>query len=167
MCIRDSAYTDLLVIDLKNIKEPRLIERKENLFESFYFIEGSNRLLSHYETTDITEKFDCSHSQYGNNIIIDRGGVFVDLSGNPGVNNFESSADGNPKTGQGGSMARFTISKNPVSYTHLRAHETVLDLVCRLLLEKKKKTTQNNTIKHEIRLYTQPRDIRPSHVDTM
>ena len=31
----------------------------------------------------------------------------------------------------------------PVSYTHLRAHETVLDLVCRLLLEKKKyKPTQ-------------------------
>ena len=29
----------------------------------------------------------------------------------------------------------------PVSYTHLRAHETVLDLVCRLLLEKKKNTT--------------------------
>src|SRR5664280_1697655 len=30
-----------------------------------------------------------------------------------------------------------------VSYTHLRAHETVLDLVCRLLLEKKKKTKKN------------------------
>ena len=29
----------------------------------------------------------------------------------------------------------------PVSYTHLRAHETVLDLVCRLLLEKKKDTS--------------------------
>ena len=29
----------------------------------------------------------------------------------------------------------------PVSYTHLRAHETVLDLVCRLLLEKKTKNT--------------------------
>ena len=28
----------------------------------------------------------------------------------------------------------------PVSYTHLRAHETVLDLVCRLLLAKKKQT---------------------------
>ena len=25
----------------------------------------------------------------------------------------------------------------PVSYTHLRAHETVLDIVCRLLLDKK------------------------------
>ena len=30
------------------------------------------------------------------------------------------------------------ITFGPVSYTHLRAHETVLDLVCRLLLEKKK-----------------------------
>ena len=35
---------------------------------------------------------------------------------------------------------------NAVSYTHLRAHETVLDLVCRLLLEKKKK---NKTEKHK------------------
>ena len=32
----------------------------------------------------------------------------------------------------------------PVSYTHLRAHETVLDLVCRLLLEKKKHALCNN-----------------------
>ena len=31
---------------------------------------------------------------------------------------------------------------DPVSYTHLRAHETVLDLVCRLLLEKKKENTK-------------------------
>src|SRR5664280_261780 len=29
-----------------------------------------------------------------------------------------------------------------VSYTHLRAHETVLDLVCRLLLEKKNNSSQ-------------------------
>ena len=35
-----------------------------------------------------------------------------------------------------------------VSYTHLRDHETVLDLVCRLLLEKKTKKTKkkNKTI---------------------
>ena len=33
---------------------------------------------------------------------------------------------------------RQRIYHYPVSYTHLRAHETVLDLVCRLLLEKKK-----------------------------
>ena len=39
-----------------------------------------------------------------------------------------------------------TICAGPVSYTHLRAHETVLDLVCRLLLEKKK---QKNTHTHK------------------
>mgnify|MGYP003380143197 CR=1 FL=1 len=33
------------------------------------------------------------------------------------------------------------FTRGPVSYTHLRAHETVLDLVCRLLLEKKKYPT--------------------------
>ena len=32
----------------------------------------------------------------------------------------------------------FVVSSEPVSYTHLRAHETSLHLVCRLLLEKKK-----------------------------
>ena len=36
-----------------------------------------------------------------------------------------------------------TLRLEAVSYTHLRAHETVLDLVCRLLLEKKK-TKHNN-----------------------
>ena len=34
----------------------------------------------------------------------------------------------------------------PVSYTHLRAHETVLDIVCRLLLEKKKKQYNYYTV---------------------
>ena len=34
---------------------------------------------------------------------------------------------------------------SPVSYTHLRAHETVLDLVCRLLLETKHTHTTHNT----------------------
>src|SRR5660397_284733 len=35
----------------------------------------------------------------------------------------------------------------PVSYTHLRAHETKANLVCRLLLEKKKKKKQRKTKK--------------------
>ena len=34
------------------------------------------------------------------------------------------------------------VETEPVSYTHLRAPETVLELVCRLLLEKKKTTTR-------------------------
>ena len=38
-------------------------------------------------------------------------------------------------------LLRHRLRAEAVSYTHLRAHETVLDLVCRLLLEKKKHNT--------------------------
>ena len=38
------------------------------------------------------------------------------------------------------------VATVPVSYTHLRAHETGRNLVCRLLLEKKKNTKQNESI---------------------
>ena len=37
-------------------------------------------------------------------------------------------------------MAMDGYCVNPVSYTHLRAHETGRNIVCRLLLEKKKHT---------------------------
>ena len=54
----------------------------------------------------------------------------------------------------GGVRVRFINQGDPipaaklkaVSYTHLRAHETGRNLVCRLLLEKKKKTTVTNTL---------------------
>ena len=39
---------------------------------------------------------------------------------------------------QGHGADRYASGVRPVSYTHLRAHETGLELVCRLLLEKKK-----------------------------
>ena len=49
---------------------------------------------------------------------------------------------GHASSGQQGieMIASYKPDLIPVSYTHLRAHETVLDLVCRLLLEKKKHT---------------------------
>ena len=50
-----------------------------------------------------------------------------------------------------------SITSSSVSYTHLRAHETVLDLVCRLLLEKKK-----NTYK-KIQKYSKKKN--KSHID--
>src|SRR5450756_2952362 len=43
-----------------------------------------------------------------------------------------------PALTRAGDLASILVS---VSYTHLRAHETRHDLVCRLLLEKKKKTS--------------------------
>ena len=55
----------------------------------------------------------------------------VNITGTVGFNDIQAGTTGlalmpNPTEGE------------PVSYTHLRAHETVLDLVCRLLLEKQK-----------------------------
>ena len=47
------------------------------------------------------------------------------------------------RTGGTGGEGRDERGLDPVSYTHLRAHETVLDLVCRLLLEKKKNSTRD------------------------
>ena len=50
--------------------------------------------------------------------------------------------------GVAGQAASTAVCREPVSYTHLRAHETVLDLVCRLLLEKnkQKKHTQKSDL---------------------
>ena len=44
---------------------------------------------------------------------------------------------------------------DPVSYTHLRAHETVLDLVCRLLLAQ----TKNNTESTATRMHMIDKDV--------
>src|SRR5660397_59819 len=48
----------------------------------------------------------------------------------------------------------------PVSYTHLRAHETKANLVCRLLLEKKKTQNTNNP-QHELHHYIQQKHPQP------
>eukprot|EP00658_Telonema_sp_P-2_P068434 TRINITY_DN57366_c0_g1_i3.p1 TRINITY_DN57366_c0_g1~~TRINITY_DN57366_c0_g1_i3.p1 ORF type:complete len:106 (+),score=16.74 TRINITY_DN57366_c0_g1_i3:201-518(+) len=52
-----------------------------------------------------------------------------------------ASSAANPWSGE---VSTAIPSSNTVSYTHLRAHETPEHLVCRLLLEKKKKIMNNN-----------------------
>ena len=46
--------------------------------------------------------------------------------------------------------AKYGAGALAVSYTHLRAHETVLDLVCRLLLEKKNNHHSDEVIKRDM-----------------
>ena len=48
--------------------------------------------------------------------------------------------------------SQILISARSVSYTHLRAHETRHDLVCRLLLEKKKYTSPSPRDKRQSRM---------------
>ena len=57
--------------------------------------------------------------------------------------NIHEFADVSPKAELGKGVTVGSGAVIAVSYTHLRAHETVLDLVCRLLLEKKKSVLQN------------------------
>ena len=45
-------------------------------------------------------------------------------------------------------IAGVRLGPGTVSYTHLRAHETVLDIVCRLLLEKKKNKRKKHNNKY-------------------
>ena len=43
-------------------------------------------------------------------------------------------------------IPKYVDGQIPDSYTHLRAHETLLELVCRLLLEKKKTHTKKKNL---------------------
>ena len=56
------------------------------------------------------------------------------------------------------------VGEMPVSYTHLRAHETVLDLVCRLLLEKKKQKTPYEPVLRTDSKTTHTQQLRYAHV---
>ena len=63
---------------------------------------------------------------------------------------YDSGGNKIPIKGAGIEVLEWKLSEwqhieTPVSYTHLRAHETVLDIVCRLLLEKKKKYILENS----------------------
>src|SRR5664280_223826 len=60
--------------------------------------------------------------------------IFLDLRDRSGITQVVITADAGAEVHDRATAVRSEL----FSYTHLRAHETVLDLVCRLLLEKKK-----------------------------
>ena len=70
----------------------------------------------------VTNPVPFNHVREGMDIV-----VAIDVTGKP-----KALARAHP------SNMELAVGSMPVSYTHLRAHETVLDLVCRLLLAKKK-----------------------------
>mgnify|MGYP003380877379 CR=1 FL=1 len=55
------------------------------------------------------------------------------------VGQWVSGSVGQWVSGSVGQWVSGSVGQWAVSYTHLRAHETVLDLVCRLLLEQKQR----------------------------
>ena len=64
----------------------------------------------------------------------------LDLLFRPGIHGagcFVQNHDFIVRQNSAGNGEKLLLALGPVSYTHLRAHETRHDLVCRLLLEKK------------------------------
>jgi len=107
------AYTDLVILNLQNIQQPSVLTRRNDVFSSHYHA-GPNGIVSHYQETDVKEHLDCSMEFFGSPFFF-RGelafvGNFDSFSGA-----FPTNASGgggqNASVGQGGSMARFTISK--------------------------------------------------------
>lgn len=106
------AYTDLVILDIATISQPQVLERKENVFTSHYHA-GPEGLLSHFQESEVTEQLDCSMDNFGASFFFRDDFLMIDMAGGPRaetINNFSSS--GAPSVGQGGSMARFTISKS-------------------------------------------------------
>ena len=68
--------------------------------------------------------------------------------GGPNVDGVASFGENSMSAFSHSAAVGFVIEMDPVSYTHLRAHETVLDIVCRLLLGKKKPHNRKKT-KHK------------------
>eukprot|EP00658_Telonema_sp_P-2_P064712 TRINITY_DN5390_c0_g1_i1.p1 TRINITY_DN5390_c0_g1~~TRINITY_DN5390_c0_g1_i1.p1 ORF type:complete len:164 (+),score=52.02 TRINITY_DN5390_c0_g1_i1:193-684(+) len=78
--------------------------------------------------TDLCKSFTSKRGcQFGDRCIFAHGKVELSSTRAPGT------------TGEESRVCLAPIDYDPVSYTHLRAHETPEHLVCRLLLEKKKK----------------------------
>lgn len=108
------SYTDLLAVDISDIRNPRLIERKEDIFTSFYHA-SSTGILSHYRKTDETRVVDCSNEQWGSRwwrggVLEGDGSVFIQDSKSNAAS-YSSNSTGAPvQVGQGGSFARFTIT---------------------------------------------------------
>eukprot|EP00831_Metopus_contortus_P014699 TRINITY_DN16094_c0_g1_i3.p1 TRINITY_DN16094_c0_g1~~TRINITY_DN16094_c0_g1_i3.p1 ORF type:complete len:262 (-),score=27.37 TRINITY_DN16094_c0_g1_i3:29-814(-) len=87
----------------------------------------------------------------------------------PAMIDYISDITGQPKVSyighsQGTSQffVKSMVDPESVSYTHLRAHETSLHLVCRLLLEKKKKNSTITPLTHTNQAKIQPTTNKPS-----
>eukprot|EP00831_Metopus_contortus_P022123 TRINITY_DN20047_c0_g1_i1.p1 TRINITY_DN20047_c0_g1~~TRINITY_DN20047_c0_g1_i1.p1 ORF type:complete len:123 (-),score=13.09 TRINITY_DN20047_c0_g1_i1:28-396(-) len=90
-----------------------------------------NRLGAHFTISQIYRAKDASEV---NNAFADKLQLQLHKS-------LLSGALDTPRCPTAASVTQRPESLQTVSYTHLRAHETSLHLVCRLLLEKKKKIT--------------------------
>jgi len=108
------SYMDLLVVDINELTQPRILDRQEDVFiRNFPFDENRGYIVD-YEETDVTEEINCADPRFGQPNFW-RGGVFfaqaeADFNTAPNIrNNGGGAVNSNAPSGVGGSFARFTI----------------------------------------------------------
>jgi hypothetical protein len=118
------SYIDLLTFDISDPTNPVLVNRMEDIFNVFGFDESRGYIVR-YEETNITETVSCQNFQgpvfWRNDVLF----ATAEASFDGAVRN--SSTPGNGNVGTGGSLARFTISKNHL-YTVSEHDLKVFDL---------------------------------------
>ena len=119
-------------IDMKSVAEPYIRGRALRHFEKGRIVIFAAGIGSPYFSTDTTAALRAAE--------IESDAILMAKNGVDGVYN-----DDPRKNADAVKFDKLTHVE-AVSYTHLRAHETRHDLVCRLLLEKKKKKKPLNRI---------------------
>ncbi len=111
-------YSDLIAVDISNFRQPNLLYREEGIFETNYF-EDSDKVLSHYEATTITEEVNCHNPNFGETVFTEENIVFFNADMAAGASGGFENYNGVPirveggtnrLQGIGGSMARFTLA---------------------------------------------------------
>jgi len=102
-------YMDVLSINISDPMNPILIDREEDVYDQFYFIPGRGIQVG-YRETSITQEIDCTSPFWNRGFFIQDNAVFANQAG--GFDTNIESATSEASIGTGGSLARFTLSKN-------------------------------------------------------
>lgn len=103
-------YTDLLTIDIRDLENPTIVCRDENVFNNYHF-DGTLGYLVRTEATERRVSVDCSDPNFGD-IFFNRGG-FILVAENANVIDVPAGFDlSQGESGTGGSLARFTLAHN-------------------------------------------------------
>jgi len=102
-------YVDLLSIDISDFKDPKLLDRQEEVFNIYDIWDEDQGYFIYTKETERSIEIDCDDPNFNNqwfrngNVIFADASVSFEASAPTGVNNNISN------TGQGGSFARFSV----------------------------------------------------------
>ncbi len=109
-----SQYLDLLAFDLSDPKEPQFLHRTEDVFELYSVFAGqmayTGEYIVEYEPTNEVMELSCSEARARENSFWADGLFFASTSITNNMSGSRSAGFTTEVVGQGGSLARFTIS---------------------------------------------------------